>query len=87
MEGLIIEVQAQAMGKLPSVQLTPDDRQRLIEYVRAGPPGWVWSPVVPHGYTTAQVRMENGWRYGMGWNYIIYRGTHIITGLVLKALT
>eukprot|EP00904_Undaria_pinnatifida_P005859 jgi/Undpi1/2402/HiC_scaffold_13.g05783.m1 len=52
-EGLISEVQAQAMTKIPCVQLTPDDRQRLVEYVRAGPPGWVWSPVMPQGYTTA----------------------------------
>lgn len=60
-ELLIVEVQKQAMRAMPGVQLAPNDKQTLINFVRAGPAGWEWSPPVAQALVASQVRTGNGW--------------------------
>ena len=73
-ELLIVQVRTKAMCVMPSARLRLNDKQRFIDFVWAGPAGWLWSPTVAQGPATPQVRMGNGRHYEIYRNSMLRRG-------------
>ena len=60
---------------MPGVLLRPNDKQYFIEFVRAGPAGWLWPPTVAQGLASSQVRMGNRRHYYIYRHNLLCRGS------------
>ena len=62
------------MRVMPGVLLRPSERNRFIDFIRAGPAGWLWPPTVAQGLDISQIRTGNRQHYKIDQTNILCRG-------------